>query len=115
MTTNILKANDKYAYRLSLRGLPDHEKTDPVHGLLRKDFDRHVANNHGRKSKLNKFTDQEDIETPHHDLYDDEHEGGVDPILNHDDLGNQNFDNYLDVQLLLPFVEDQQKSKVKWR
>ena len=115
MTANILKANVKYAYRSTLRGMPDNEKVYSVHSCLRKEFDRHVANKIEKKAKIDNFPDQEDIETPHHDLYDDKHEGGVDPIPDRDDLGDQHFDKYLDAQILLPFGEDKNTSRVKRR
>ena len=115
MTSKILKSNGKYAYRSTLKRLSNHEKADPVHSCLRKEFGRREANKLGKKAKLDNFPDQEAIETPKNDLYEDEHEGGVDPIPDCDDLGNQHFDNYLGVQVLLPFGEDQHTDKVKHR
>ena len=115
MNAKILKANVKYAYRLNLRRMYNQGKADPVHSRLRKEFDRSVTNKLGKKAKLDDFMDQEDMETPHHDLYDNEHEGGVDPIPDRDDLGDHNFDNDHDAQVLLPVVEDQQTAKVKRR
>ena len=115
MTAKILKANGKYAYRLTLRGLYDYEKAYPVHIHLRKQFDRRVADNLGKKQKLDDFPDQEDIDTTHHDLYEYEHEGGVDTIPDRNDLGNQYFYNYLDAQVLPYFGEDQKTAKSKPR
>ena len=87
MTSNILKVNGKYAYHLTLRVLSNHENSDPVQSRIRKEFDRRIADKTRKKAKLDVFPDQEDIKTPHQDLYEDEHEGGVDPISDHDDLG----------------------------
>ena len=69
MTANILKANGKYAYRLTLREISDNEKEDPVHSRLRKGFDRRVASKLGKKAKFDNFPDQDDTDIPHHDLY----------------------------------------------
>ena len=115
MTAKILKPNGKYAYRSTLTGMSNHQKSDPVHSCLRKDFNRHVAYKVGKKAKLDNFPDQEAIETPKNDLYEDEHEGGVDPIPDSENLGNQHFDKYLDAHVLLHFVEDQQTAKFKCR
>ena len=79
------------------------------------DFDWRISGKLGKRAKLEDFPNQKDIETPHHDLYEDYYGGGVDPIPDRDDLGDQNFDNYLNTEVLLPFGEVQQTSKVKLR
>ena len=79
------------------------------------EFNRRISGKTGKRGNLKDCPDQQDIKTPHHDLYDDEHRGSVEPILDRDDLEDQHFDNYLDAGVLLPFGEVQQTAKVKRR
>ena len=79
------------------------------------EFNKRVSRKLGKKAKLEDSPDHPDIKTPHNDLYDDDHGGGLDPIPDWYDLGYQHFDTYLDAEVLLPFVETHQTAKVKQR
>ena len=115
MTYKILKINGEYAYRYTLRVLTDLEKTDPLIERLMVKFNQRIAGKIGKKAKLEDFPDQPDIKTTHNDIYGDYHRGDIDPIPDRDDLGDQHSDAYLDAEVLLPFGETHQTSKIKRR
>ena len=113
MCAKTLKGNGEYSYQSSLRGLTAQELADPVQLRLRQEFDRRIAIKLSPKAKLEDFPDQQDIKTPHHEMYDDNNGGGADSVPDRNDLGDQNFDNHLNAEVLLPMGEHQQTEKVK--
>ena len=67
----------------------DEEKSDPVRKCLREEFDLRVSEKLGKRTKLEYFPEEDEIENPRHDLYQDDHGGGVETIPDCDNLGYQ--------------------------
>ena len=51
----------------------DEEKSDPVRKCLREEFDLRVSEKLGKRTKLEDFPEEDEIENPRHDLYQDDH------------------------------------------
>ena len=88
-----------------------HELADPVQLRLRKEFNRHILIKLGPKENIEDFPDYQYIETPHHDIYDNDYGVWVELVPDRDDIGDQHFDNYLNTEVLLPLGEAQRTDK----
>ena len=85
----------------------------PVQLRLQKEFNRRIMIKLGPKEKLEYLPDHQDIETPHHEMYDYDDGGGVEPVPDSDDIGDQHFDNYLNAEFLLPLGKEKRTTKFK--
>ena len=111
MTAKILKANGQYVHRSTYRALTEDELRDPLEIKERQDFDLQINEILGHNdtptsglliNEKTQSTQQDDIETPQYEPYEDDHQQQGTSIPDADDATPDSYDPYIGAEVLLP-------------
>eukprot|EP00978_Attheya_sp_CCMP212_P035962 scaffold159681_cov67-Attheya_sp.AAC.1 len=115
LCTKLLKENGQYACRMTCRGLTEDEANDPVRIKEMESFDGKILKKLGELADTKDFSKEMDVETPVCEPYEDDDDGGMEPLPDQDDANPEQFNNYVGSEVLLPHGDQMRSGKVVGR